>query len=98
MIHLGAIWATQVSNIFWHALKHTSFREAVADCMNDLDRRNLVVAGTAVGVASAFRAPVGGVMFVIEEAVSFFESKLIFMSYLATVCCYYTLEVSEWRG
>lgn len=93
MIHLGAIWATQVVNIFWHTLKYTPFREAVADCMNDLDRRNLVVSGTAVGVASAFRAPVGGVMFVIEEGVSFFESKLIFRSYLATICCYYTLEL-----
>lgn len=93
MIHLGAVWATQVVNIFWYALKWTPLREAVAECQNDLDRRNLVVSGTAVGVASAFRAPVGGVMFVIEEAVSFFESKLIFRSYLATVCCYYTLEL-----
>jgi hypothetical protein len=49
--------------------------------------------GTAVGVATAFRAPIGGVMFVLEEAVSYFESKLIFRSYLACVFSYYTYAV-----
>ncbi|KAK9706221.1 hypothetical protein RND81_07G111700 [Saponaria officinalis] len=52
---------------------------------NDRDRRDLVTCGTAAGIAAAFRAPVGGVLFAWEEMASWSRGALLWRSFFSNV-------------
>jgi len=43
---------------------------------NPRDQRDFVTAGAAIGVAVAFNAPIGGLLFAFEEVASFFSTSL----------------------
>ncbi|CAO2822608.1 unnamed protein product [Amaranthus hypochondriacus] len=51
---------------------------------NDRDRRDLVTCATAAGMAAAFRAPVGGVLFALEEMATWWRSALVWRSFFCT--------------
>ncbi|EDV26598.1 uncharacterized protein TRIADDRAFT_54760 [Trichoplax adhaerens] len=51
---------------------------------NPEDRRNFVSAGAGAGVAAAFGAPVGGLLFAMEEVASFWSIKHGWMTFF---CC-----------
>jgi chloride channel 7 len=40
---------------------------------NDAERRNLITIGAACGFASSFGAPIGGLLFILDDISSFFE-------------------------
>lgn len=44
---------------------------------NDRDRRDLIICGSAAGIAAAFRAPVGGVLFALEGMASWWRRALL---------------------
>lgn len=76
MVHCGAIVAASVSQgkTSWGAVD-TSFSK-FSDFRNDREKRDFVACGTAAGICSAFGSPIGGVLFSLEEATSFFTTKL----------------------
>ncbi|KAJ8769181.1 hypothetical protein K2173_000956 [Erythroxylum novogranatense] len=61
---------------------------------NDRDRRDLITCGAAAGVAAAFRAPVGGVLFALEEAASWWRSALLWRTFFTTAIVAMVLRAS----
>ncbi|XP_048253453.1 chloride channel protein C-like [Haliotis rufescens] len=82
MIHLGGLVGAGLSQARSETFKFNApffkrFR-------NSEDRRNFVSAGVAAGVSSAFGAPVGGLLFAMEEMASFWTTAL---SWQIFFCC-----------
>ena len=76
MVHSGAVVASSVSqgktSVFGY---DTSFTK-IDDFRNDREKRDFVACGAAAGVCSAFSAPIGGVLFALEEGASYWSTKL----------------------
>uniref|UniRef100_A0A7N0UZ63 Chloride channel protein n=1 Tax=Kalanchoe fedtschenkoi TaxID=63787 RepID=A0A7N0UZ63_KALFE len=51
---------------------------------NDRDRRDLITCGSAAGIAASFHAPVGGLLFSLEEMASWWRSALLWRSFFTT--------------
>jgi len=93
MIHSGAVVAAGVSQgkskvcgVRTPFLKIPAFR-------NDKEKRDFIASGAAAGVAAAFGAPIGGVMFVLEEGASFWSQSLTWRTFFCAVVATYVLDV-----
>ena len=89
MIHAGAIVGAVLSQMRLETLGTTQRAKAGSNIFrNDQDKRDFVSIGCACGVAGAFNSPVGGVLFVLEEAASHWRTELTWMTFFGTmVCC-----------
>ena len=52
---------------------------------NPKDHRDFITGGACAGVACAFSAPIGGLLFVVEEMSSFFSKKSLWMAFFASL-------------
>ncbi|CBZ23332.1 putative chloride channel protein [Leishmania mexicana MHOM/GT/2001/U1103] len=86
LIHLGAITGAGVTQGRSRTLGfQTSMFQAFR---NNKDRRDFITAGAACGVSVAFGAPIGGLLFVMEEVSSFWDQSSNGQIFLATMLCF----------
>jgi H+/Cl- antiporter ClcA len=52
---------------------------------------NNSIIGAAAGVSSAFHSPLGGVMFALEEAISYYEADIILQTLFTSGLSYITV-------
>merc|ERR1711871_112881 len=86
LVYVGSAFVAILSHGWDGASKHfIKFR-------NDVDKRDFISAGCAAGVAVAFGAPVGGVLFSLEEASSYFPPQVMWRSFFCGLVAAYTLQ------
>ncbi|CAM9871346.1 unnamed protein product, partial [Chrysoparadoxa australica] len=75
MIHIGAgLGASIATSLPFRRLEQFK---------NDRDRRDFAAIGTAAGVSAAFRTPIGGVLFAMEEGASYWSTVLTWRAFAA---------------
>jgi chloride channel 7 len=93
MIHAGSIIGAAVSQgktiTFGFDTSWTKFQ----DLRNDRSKRDFVTYGAAAGVAAAFKAPIGGILFTLEEGASFWSTSLTFRAFFCAMMTMLTISL-----
>ncbi|KAJ4752028.1 Chloride channel protein [Rhynchospora pubera] len=82
LVHIGACISSLLSQggsdkyrLNWKWLKYFK---------NDRDRRDLITCGSSAGVCAAFRSPIGGVLFSLEEVATWWRNALLWRAFFST--------------
>ncbi|XP_059079772.1 chloride channel protein C-like [Tigriopus californicus] len=93
MIHMGALIGAGVSQFKSVTL---GIDMAVFERFrNSQDRRNFISAGAAAGIASAFGAPVGGLLFAMEEVSSYWDMRLSWQTFFCCMVSAFTTDLLD---
>lgn len=91
LVHTGSMIASRTSHL---PRVHKLLDDPRAKIFrNDFDRRNFVSSGAAAGVAAAFGAPIGGVLFSLEEASSFWSLPLTWGVFFTAMISTFTVNI-----
>ncbi len=85
MIHCGAVFGAALSQGKTFAFGLNTTWTKLQDLRNDRGKRDYVTFGAAAGVAAAFSAPVGGVLFALEEGASFWSPTVTFRAFFCAM-------------
>jgi chloride channel 7 len=93
MVHIGSIVGAAISQgkslTFGWNTSWTKFQ----DFRNDSSKRDFVTYGAAAGIAAAFRAPIGGVLFTLEEGASYWSTTITFRSFFCAMITMLTVSL-----
>ncbi|EGC35340.1 chloride channel protein [Dictyostelium purpureum] len=82
MIHIGSAVGAAISQFKSSTLGF--YPDLFLNYRNDRDKRDFISVGAATGISAAFGAPIGGVLFSIEEVSSFWSRQLTWRTFF---CC-----------
>ena len=98
IIHIGALLAHHTTQ-FFQTLSHKLLPDRFHFDVKGGEARDFLATGAAVGICVAFRAPLAGCLFVVEEAASFFTVEHLEYTFFATIIAYMVaLYLSEGQG
>jgi H+/Cl- antiporter ClcA len=87
IIHISALlsyWVTRSVHVIEEKLMGKEF-----DNDTEHERRDFLATGAACGICTAFRAPLAGTLFVVEEAGSFFTTQHLEFTFFACLVSYW---------
>ena len=95
IIHISALFAMYTAKVVQYLelrlLNSHSYHASKSE------RRDFLATGAACGICTAFRAPIAGTLFVVEEAASFFTTNHLeytFFACLAAYWCQWTIGIN----
>jgi chloride channel 7 len=91
MIHMGAIIGAGVSQGRSKTLRINT--GLFSDLRNIIERRDFISSGAAAGVSAAFGAPIGGILFSLEEISTYWNNELTWRSFVGCMIATYTVNV-----